>query len=79
MSECRSCHALITWAVTVDGKRMPLDYNATDDGTLVVVRHTDTGTPVVRVVSPVDGVPSHPSRYRSHFATCPDAGDWRKR
>lgn len=33
-----------------------------------------------------DGFPEHPKilaagvdRYRSHYASCPDAGEWRKR
>jgi hypothetical protein len=62
---CRSCKAPIIWATSVKGKPIPLDYEPTSGGNLVLV----------------DGVARSPQlgdeepflQYISHFATCPDA------
>jgi hypothetical protein len=64
----------------VDGgmRRMPLDPEPTEDGNVYVLRH-DGGTPVVKVVATPDKIPEGFHRYKSHFATCPDADDWRKK
>lgn len=81
MDTCRSCGATVYWAVTAEGKRMPVDPPPKDpepfDPTLNVETWRDpdgvlrTGTPhmdteVIR-------------RTTSHFATCPDADTWRNR
>jgi hypothetical protein len=79
---CRSCGAPILWAIASgSGKRMPLDAEPVEDGSLVVVRHRYEGSgqtiPIVEVV----GEDEHLElvRFRSHFATCPDAKTWRSR
>jgi len=57
------------WAVTeTEGKRIPLDDPPALVSALVVVAELADGTPVVAVR---DG-------YVTHFATCPDAGRWRR-
>lgn len=75
------------WVETVatenkPGRRMPLDADPDnperalqcDDGNIVITRErTAEGTPLVRYVG------KGPGRYRSHFATCPEAGTWRKK
>ncbi len=64
---CRSCGAAIEWAETIRGKRMPFD------APIVVVR--SQGSPLeARVVEFVDTTVTP-----SHFATCPQAKDWRRR
>ena len=64
---CRSCGAVIEWAETLRGKRMPFD------GEIIVAR--TEGNPIQgRVVEYVDTDVTS-----SHFATCPDAQDWRGR
>lgn len=64
---CRSCHAAITWAETIRGKRMPFD------GEIVAVK--TEGSPIAgRVVEVIDTDVTS-----SHFATCPQANDWRRR
>lgn len=65
MSNCRGCGKKIIWAVTVDGKKIPLDptpptYGAADDSEI----HTD-GQFIGRSRAMV-----------SHFATCPKANDF---
>jgi len=64
---CRSCGAGITWAELVSGKRHPFD------GEIVPVR-TQGSILDGRVIEDVDT-----SITASHFATCPDAKDWRRK
>jgi hypothetical protein len=67
LSACRSCGAPVEWAETATGKRMPFNPPIVTVPVLV---------PVIidgRVVEDVDGATV------SHFATCPDAKDWRRR
>jgi hypothetical protein len=71
MAECRSCGATITWAVTESGRRIPLDAQQSLDGNMSEVDRLADGTMVVAVVA--EGL------YRSHFATCPQADDWRRK
>ena len=72
MSRCRSCDAEIVWAITSAGRRMPVDAAVDDGGNLVLV--PDGDDPLVLVVGADDTRPRH----RPHFATCPDADDWRR-
>ena len=62
---CRSCGADITWLELVSGKRMPFD------GEPAYVRTVQVGG---RLVGEIDSTVS-----LSHFATCPQAKDWRKK
>jgi hypothetical protein len=71
---CRSCGAPIVWARTDSGKRMPVDADPSEDGTLVL----EQAGAVLRA-HVVGTVPGEGSRHRAHFATCPDAESWRKR
>jgi hypothetical protein len=66
---CRSCGARVEWAELVkSGKRMPFD------APIVTVRTQGDILGGGRVVETVDtGVTA------SHFETCPDAPDWRRR
>lgn len=64
---CRSCGAAITWFELASGKRHPFD------GEPVYVR-TELDGATHRVVGVIDTAVSS-----SHFATCPQAKDWRRR
>jgi len=64
---CKSCHAAIEWSITAKGSRIPLDIGLHDDGS-IVVDHDN----VARVVPG-----SAPAR-RSHFQSCPNAGEHRR-
>ena len=91
MSECRSCRAPIVWAVTSDGKRMPLDAAPIPAGNVVLVGTsvTDHGaTPTARVLAAAQdtlfggmGRPGDTGGpyYQAHWVSCPDADDWRAR
>jgi len=65
---CRSCGAPVEWAEIVSGKRMPFD------PPFIVVRTQGNLLAGERTVEEVDSTVT-----RSHFATCPDAQDWRRR
>jgi hypothetical protein len=78
--KCRSCGADVLWVQWRSGKRMPVD--AVPDmrpppkgGTLVLfVSH---GKLFVHTYDAVADGPKR-NRFTSHFATCPEAGEWRK-
>lgn len=81
MSRCRSCQAPILWALTEKGRRMPLDqepYTGPEPAGLFVLRAgVGAGPPKAIAVTP-DAFPGEPV-YRSHFSTCPNAKEHRRR
>ena len=74
-ASCRSCGAAILWCETTGGKRMPLDAKPAKtivldgDGPRSVAAGDQHPAPLARVI---DG-------YTSHFVTCPNAAQHRKR
>jgi hypothetical protein len=81
MATCRGCGAAIIWIRTPGGKSIPCDpeqvlYRSKKGGSIKIV------TPNGEVISAelesnsndADGI-----GYVSHFATCPEAGRFRKR
>lgn len=74
MSICRSCGAEIVWAVTEKGKRAPLDAAPVDGGTFSLEPGTDSPRAVFVPVEARSG-----PLFVSHYATCPQASNWRKR
>jgi hypothetical protein len=77
---CRSCGAAVIWTETERGKRMPVDAEPVHDdgiaGTTFVLRAEHE--PPLAVAAWPAAFPDEP-HYVSHFATCPDADDWRRR
>jgi len=73
MSACRSCGAPILWALTENGKRIPLDAAPAErpTGLFRLVEKIGERTPVAVSVS-------GEAVYLSHFATCPYADQHRK-
>ena len=65
---CKSCGARIIWAITGNGKKMPVDAKPTDKGNIVL----EGEEPVAVYVDPGTGT------HTSHFATCPNAAEHRK-
>jgi hypothetical protein len=75
---CRSCGAHVIWVLTKAGKGMPLDAKPSAAGNLVLEFPDDPrDAPSVRPVKPGD-LSEGLARYTSHFATCPQAAQWRK-
>lgn len=77
---CRSCKRAIYWAFTDKGRRMPLDVAEVTFTTPKVweLSVDDDGTPRAREFSPLlpaEGCTLHVP----HWATCPDADEWRNR
>ena len=81
MSRCRSCGAEIRWIKTKTGKNTPVDakgvcYIRDPQGKetfLTLHGEVERGRRVE------DDKLHTPKGYISHFSTCPDADDWRKR
>jgi hypothetical protein len=67
VSTCRSCHAPVEWVSTAAGRYMQLDPGLHDDGNLAI-------GPDGRAHATDD----RPAR-RSHFASCPNAEQHRRR
>ena len=66
---CRSCGQEIEWAELVaSGRKMPFD------GPIVAVQTEGDATKGERIVEHVDSTVT-----KSHFASCIDAGEWRKK
>lgn len=74
---CRSCGAEIFYATTTTGKAMPLDVDPHPDGNVIVERQD--GRLGCRVLGNAAPAARDEVRYRSHFATCPNAAAHRRR
>jgi hypothetical protein len=79
---CGSCGAPIRWAVTVNGKRMPVDDQPVPDGNLVLSDPTPGAyAPTAAHYVQPDQLTlfgDEPPRFTSHFATCPNADQHRR-
>ncbi len=78
MANCRSCDAVIDWIKTPGGKNMPVegDYIKFDDLSVGEVIISDSGNVYKKQAD--QRMPSVKGRI-SHFATCPNANDWRNK
>lgn len=79
MAECRSCGARLLWAWTHNGKRIPLDAEPVEDGNVQIIGENEEGEPVVAFLRQDALLPPVGPLYVSHFATCPDAQEHRKK
>lgn len=84
-TSCRSCGAAIRWALTAgDGRAIPLNADPDPGGIIRATgrRSAIDGRPFVEVL-PADAVAMFDEvsdeRWTSHFATCPEADEWRRR
>lgn len=80
IGKCRSCNADIIWIRTAGGKTIPCDaqtlyYKKTPGGPEKIVT---LGGEVVSAVL-VSKEEAEGIGFQSHFATCPDADDFRKK
>lgn len=74
---CRSCGRPVVWAATKNDKLMPVDAEPTADGNVELAVGA-LGRGVVATVLTGPSLMSTPLR-TSHFATCPQADEWRSR
>lgn len=84
---CRSCHAEIDWAYSVNAdaekeKGNPINHDSVDDpnGNLAVWRDSQRVLRY-RYLRKGELLRTSPKEHRgiSHFATCPNAKEWRKK
>lgn len=74
MSRCRSCNAEIIWAITENGKKIPLDAEPVARPIGLFAIDTSTDPPLAVSTASERREPE----YRSHFATCPNADQHRR-
>jgi hypothetical protein len=81
MSTCRSCGARVTWLETAGGKKLIVDEDPAENGNIIAVggmahvcRNAEAAKAALKETTGSEDGP----RYISHFATCPDAGNWRR-
>ena len=77
MASCRSCGAELVWAVTANGKRIPLDTKPVEHPKSGLFRLVSAGIDP-RIRPPLAASADADDLYVSHFATCPNAEEWRK-
>lgn len=78
MPSCKSCRRPIVFLPTKKGRQMPVDPETCDDGN-VVMRRWAGGDPVVHILADGEEPLEGEIRYRSHFASCPEADKHRRR
>lgn len=78
MAVCKGCGAEVTWVKTLAGKTMPIDPKPNPDGNLQIVDRSGAQI-IVAVVNDTLFDDETTVRYTSHFATCPDADEFRRR
>ena len=70
MAKCKACQAEMIWAETDKGRRIPLD--ATPEKRFLLGDEVEGSWGDTRIATMVDV-------YTSHFATCPNANQFRKK
>lgn len=93
MARCRSCQARVVWAQTTKGNLMPLDADPDSEWERPLLDPDSPVAPTGRYVTSNRGArvmevevldqqalfeEDRPRRYRSHFASCPNAATHRK-
>lgn len=75
LHQCKSCRAPILWYHTVNGERMPIDAEPVAGGNVRIIDGTAhvIGCTIDLFDATDDGI-----RYVPHFATCPDAKEWKR-
>lgn len=77
MAECSSCGAPINWAKTIKGRPIPLDPDPVPQGNVII---SEEGTALVyNTAAAIAPRYADAPKYVSHFATCPNADEHRKR
>jgi hypothetical protein len=78
-SACRSCHEPVWWIVTEGGKRMPLDMLPSPRGNVRVIPGDPAVAQVLGGTALAEARSQGGELYVSHFATCENAAQHRRR
>lgn len=76
MAQCRSCLAPIFWAVTKNGKLIPVDLHTSLDGNVEITPTPGDGPPAATVHAQPPVVTTG-TLHHTHFTTCKYARDHR--
>jgi len=76
---CESCPAPIIWAVTRNGRRMPVDRDPVKTGNVALTDRTHLGQPPLAEVLAAARCFGRRDLRESHFVTCPHSTVWRRR
>ena len=78
MTSCKRCGARVLFGrMQSSGKMAPFDASPSEKGNAVIVTPaTENEPPIMRVLK--KGEAANGPRYVSHFATCPNAKDFRR-
>jgi hypothetical protein len=74
LGTCRGCGATVAWVKTTGGKNMPVDPEPVPHGNLILIDPIPGDDSYLAVNKSASDQPG----YTSHFATCPDAGQFRR-
>jgi len=79
--KCRSCGAETRWVTLKSGKKMLVDLPAIEsvDEPGSLLKMWPDGATEIRHFRRGETLDSYCQYYRSHFSSCPEAEDWRKR
>jgi hypothetical protein len=72
-AHCSSCRAPMIWTVTENGRRMPVDAQKVIGGNINLAADPGGGPPRSIYVGPNLG------EYVSHFSTCPQSREFRRK
>lgn len=75
-STCRACKATILWAKTGAGKNIPLNEFPEPGGNIRLEPGGDIAVNVPKIIA--ERPENDLKLYKSHFATCPNAHQFRK-
>lgn len=67
---CRSCEAPITWGAATNGKKHPLNGSPKDLAPIRSETEVESGRVVLYIDTTING---------THFETCPQGRDWRRK
>lgn len=83
-AHCKACNAWIYWALTKDGKWMPVDAEVNELGNVVLDNNPGQRAPLARVLgneSLFDTAQpwANGERRHAHFTTCPNPDQFKKK
>jgi hypothetical protein len=75
---CASCGAPVWWAISTNGRPMPVDFEPVDGGNIDLAWDDDARALTATVIPHGQLDMFDRPRYRTHFVSCPHADQWRR-